>query len=435
MKNAVLSGRKLLIMGGTSGAVYDILQYAQSNHVYTIVADNIELSPAKLIADESWLISTAEIDKIVELAKETGVDGVIAGISEFNIERAMSVCHKLGLPFYASREQWNLLSNKSHFKQLCRDNRIRVPEQYAIEKLLQGDAQGATFPVLIKPVDSSGGRGVYICAGLNEVAGLYEKSREFSKNGQVLVERYVTGQEVTIFYVAQDGEVYLTAMADRHTQHRHNEIIPLPVAYIFPSQHLEAYQETLHSKVTAMFKSIGIRNGVLFIQSFVEDGEFIFYEMGFRLTGTLEYKILLPTCGFNPLEMMVDYSLTGQMGETDLGRTVNPNLKTWACNVTFLARPGKIGKIIGVSKAAALTGVIDVVPVYKEGDIIPQTALGTLKQVIIRVFAVAESQHELGTVMDRIHATIKVISDTGENMLLPTWDTQELLTGEVRGEI
>ncbi|GAG27425.1 unnamed protein product [marine sediment metagenome] len=75
---------------------------------------------------------------------------------------------------------------------------------------------------------------------------------------------------------------------------------------------------------------------------------------------------------------------------------------------------------------SSFRGVIDVVPTYKEGEVIPATALGTLKQVIIRVFAIAETKQKLATIMDKIHNTIKVYSEDGENILLQTFDTKEL---------
>jgi len=200
----------------------------------------------------------------------------------------------------------------------------------------------------------------------------------------------------------------------------------LPVAYIFPSKHLKAYQEAINDKVIKMFKSIGIQNGMIFIQSFIENGNCIFYEMGFRLTASLEYKIIEKETDINPLEMMVNYALTGKMNEADIKSYANPDFKEWGCNVTFLAKPGKVGKLVGISEVALLPEVIDVVPSYKEGDEIPLSSIGTLQQVIIRVFAVAKTKQELAEVIDKIHNTIKVYSEDGENMLLETFDTKEL---------
>lgn len=93
--------------------------------------------------------------------------------------------------------------------------------------------------------------------------------------------------EAAIFYLIQDGEIFLSAMADRHMKCQKSGILLLPVAYVFPSKHLERYQKYLNVQVIEMFKSIGVRNGMRFIQTFVEKGNCIFYEMGYRLTGSL----------------------------------------------------------------------------------------------------------------------------------------------------
>jgi hypothetical protein len=64
-----------------------------------------------------------------------------------------------------------------------------------------------------------------------------------------------------------------------------------------------------------MFKSIGMTDGMIFIQTFVENGRFIFYEMGYRLTGSLEYKLMDKLLGINPLNMMIEFALTGKVNQ------------------------------------------------------------------------------------------------------------------------
>jgi hypothetical protein len=82
-----------------------------------------------------------------------------------------------------------------------------------------------------------------------------------------------------------------------------------------------------------------------------------------------------------------------------------------------LSKPGQIGKIEGVNEVLAMPEVLDVFPSYKEGDIIPETAVGTLQQVILRIFAAAKSKKELAAVMNKIHETISVTSTNNENLL------------------
>jgi biotin carboxylase len=372
-------------------------------------------------------VSTTDVCAIVNLIEEEKINGILTGFIDSMLPYYQEICEKSKLPCYATEEQIEITTNKLKFKNLCKKFDVPVVYEYKINYPFKLEEMHCIeFPVLVKPVDNSGARGIYICEDAESLRINYEKALSFSPSRQVIIERYIIAKEVTIFYVIQDGEIYLSAMADRYTKNKNGGIIPLPVAYILPSKHLKSYQESFNYKVIEMFKSIGIQNGMIFIQSFVEDGKFIFYEMGFRLTGTLEYKIISQINGINPLEMMINYALTGAMNEASIESHISPNFKEWGCNITFLAKPGKVGRIIGVKEVNSLEGVIDVVTAYNEGDVIKESAIGTLQQIIVRAFAVARSKRELAKVIDKIHNTVKVFSEDGKNMLLETLDPEEL---------
>src|SRR5690606_10598203 len=152
--------------------------------------------------------------------------------------------------------------------------------------------------------------------------------------------------------------------------------IALPVLYIFPSVHLKQYLETLNEKVIIALKSLGLKNGMLFIQSFVDNEGFKFYDIGFRLTGTQEYYITEHICNYNALKMMLDYALTEKMGQQDLEKLVDPFLYgKSACNITFLAKPSVIGKFIGIVEIEKRLEVIKVVINHKVGDTISDSAI------------------------------------------------------------
>ena len=421
-----LEGKKLLVLGGTTLSC-EIIRQAKEKGAYTIVTDYLEDSPGKKIADKSFMVSTTDIDGVVNLIKEEKVNGILTGFIDSMLPYYQEICEKIDLPCYATQEQIEIATNKLKFKKLCNEFDVPVVEEYKINYPFKAeDIKNIKFPVLVKPVDNSGARGIYICENAEKLKTNYEKALSFSSSKQVIIERYMNAKEVTIFYVIQDGEIYLSAMADRYTKNKQGGIIPLPVAYIFPSKHLKSYQESLNHKVIEMFKSIGIQNGMIFIQSFVENGKCIFYEMGFRLTGSLEYKIISQISGINPLEMMINYALTESMNEIPIEPLINPNFKGYGCNITFLVKPGKIGTILGINEVYSLEEVIDVVSAYNEGDVIQESDIGTLKQVILRVLIVAENKYELAKVIDKIYNTIKVYSEDGKDMLLETFDTREL---------
>jgi len=423
-----LKGKKLLILGGIDLSC-EIIKEAKRQGVFVLVTDYLIDSPGKKIADKSFMVSTTDVDAVVDLIKKENIDGVLTGFIDSMLPYYQAICEKANIPCYLTREQVEIVTNKKKFKELCRAFEVPVVEEFKIEYPLSlEDARHISYPVLIKPVDNSGGRGIRICYSPEELILYYEKSLLFSSCKEVLIERYMDAKEVTIFYLIQDGEIYLSSMADRYTNNKKGGIIPLPVAYIFPSKHLKNYQDTINQKAREMFKSIGIKNGMIFIQSFIENGNCIFYEMGYRLTGSLEYKIISEFNGINPMEMMINYALTGSMYEKPIKALVNPNYNELGCNITLLARPGKIGRIIGVDEVKSLQGVIDVVHSYNEGDVIPEEALGTLKQVVLRVFATAKNREKMSSLMDKIYSLIKVYSVDEENMLLDVFDTNELFT-------
>ena len=110
-----------------------------------------------------------------------------------------------------------------------------------------------------------------------------------------------------------------------------------------------------------MFQHLGLKDGMMFMQCKVEDGTCYVYDLGFRLTGYLEYKILERVCGYNPLEMMICHALTGKMGFESIADKAIPEFKTPAFNVSCLCAPGTIKEIKGVEEVKSFKEVEDVV--------------------------------------------------------------------------
>lgn len=422
--------KKLLVLGGKPIASYDIVNYAKSEGVYTIVTDNLssEVSPAKQIADEAWNISTADVDLLVEKVKKEGIDAVFTGVHEFNIRKSIELCKKTNLPFYTTEKQMEITSVKNIYKRLFKEYNVPVVPEYQIdERFDRDDLDKIVYPVILKPIDGSGGRGVLICNDESELKANFTSAMQYSFAKKILLEKYVRAKEVTIFYLLQDGNISLSAIADRHVANGSDSVIPLPVAYLFPSKHIDNYISNVNDNVIATFKSIGLKDGMIFIQAFIDEEKFMIYDIGFRLTGTQEYQILEEVCGYNPLKMMVDYALTRKMGKEDITKKIDPYFYgKYACNITYLCKPCKIGKIEGIEEIKNIRGVTSIVPNHLIGEVIPDSSIGTLNQVILRVFAVAENKEMLIDIIEQANCLVKVYSDKNEDVLLPVINTKEL---------
>lgn len=126
-------GKKLLVLGSNVGSS-DIVKYAHRNGAYVYVADYYEpaRSDAKRYCDEPVLMSTGDTAGLVELVQREKIDGVFAGVSEFNLLQAQTIALQTGLRFYCSREQWNAVENKAQFRTLCEQYGVPRPQTYFI---------------------------------------------------------------------------------------------------------------------------------------------------------------------------------------------------------------------------------------------------------------------------------------------------------------
>lgn len=141
--------KKILILGASYTEIF-IVERARKMGIYTIVTDHYtdrDISPAKKCADEGWDISWTDIDELYLQCKACGVDGVLAGFSEFRVDSMIKLCRRLNLPTYINEEQLLKTSDKTEFKKLCLEYSIPVVPAYDC------NSENIIFPVIVKPVD------------------------------------------------------------------------------------------------------------------------------------------------------------------------------------------------------------------------------------------------------------------------------------------
>lgn len=422
-------GKKLLILGG-SRISCEIIRQARIMGIYTGVTDfyGYEKSPAKQMADAWHQVSTKEIEEVVQLIKTHGYDGVITGFTDSVLPYYAEICDAAGLPCYGTKEQFEVLINKNRYKKICADYGVPTVE----EILFHGDNIDASvetlvFPVLVKPSDSSGARGVSIIHDKKDFWAAYEKALTFSEKKEVLVERFIQAEEVTVFLTFVEGEIYLSGIGNRHMGKTKDGQIPLPVAYTFPAAITRTYEEKIFPKVKNMLASMNIQNGMMFMQCFVEGDEVLVYDIGYRLTGSLEYHLLSKICGYNTMEMLIRFALSGKMVEEGFDRKkLTPYWPSYGCNVSYLIEPGTIKSIKGFETLCELPGVVAAVKAHEEGEALLESAQGTLKQIAIRAFGVSSSIETLKNLLTQMYQAIEITSNDGSGMLLPGLNTEEV---------
>ena len=415
--------KKLMFLGGT-GAMYDVVRRAKNKGIYTIVVDYFTNSPAKRIADRSYLVSTMDIDAVLQIAREHQIDGVFTGFSDANLMPARRIADALGLPFYATADQIRITTDKLLFKETCRAYDIPVVPEYHLDSTLAPpDLDCIQYPVIVKPADAWASKGISICQNEQELRSAVDYALQFSQRKEIIVEQYMAEYpDVCMYFNLQNGVLSLACMCERDLQPVQEGKAMLANALFYPCRYIPLYYEQLEKKVCRMMRDLKMNDGTAFIQCFVVDGQLMPFEMGYRFCGAQEYILCAAENGLDSCEMMLNYALTGRCEGWDAAACNNPCFSHSDVILMLVMQPGKIAKIEGLDALRSMPEILEIIQFYYEGDTVEPATIGTLNQVFARIFIQGRDPDHLLQLIEQVQKNLKVLDKHGQPLLIPGYN-------------
>ena len=422
-----LAGKKLLILGGNpeTGVLVEI---ANSLGIYTIVIDPNSKSPAKQFAKKHYNIDGFDIPNLTKVANDEKVDGVLVGVADILVKPYLQLCKNLKLPCYATTNIIEALSSKDGFMEACNSYGIQTIPSFNLDKNFNSeDLKKIKYPVMVKPVDNGGGVGMSICYNQDELIIGSKNAIDNSRKKLFLTERYMECDDIVAYYTFQDGKVYLSAIADRITTKKQGASSPVCIASIYPSKHHKQYYKEIHPIMIRMFKGLGINNGVLAIQFFVEDNNYYAYDPGFRLQGEAMHIHIDSINGFDHRKMLINFALTGSMGIKSLKEKNDFLFRSkQCCTLWVLLKKGVIKNIYGLKELNKDSSVIFIMQRFNEGDEVLENMVGNEKQVLARIYIVSKTKEELVSKINSIKSNLSVIDKDDNKMIIDLLNTSLL---------
>ena len=419
-----LDGKKLLVISSDSNDLV-FVQAAKELGAYVVCCDRYtdwELSPAKKAADEAWNIDYTDTEIVAAKCREIGIDGVIAGYGEDRVTAACRISKAIGTPFYATEEQINITRNKRIFKDLCTKHGVPVPKDYCFHLPLSAeDRDKIGYPVIVKPSDNGGRKGISVCRNEAELDAAIAYAQGQSKDGQIIVEEYITGTELSAVYTMADGQISLSCLNDKYNSEDQGGTSCLCDLVLTPSRYYDLYIDTVDAGIRALLKGIGAQNGVANFQMIVgEDGIRVF-EMGYRVNGNDDFKVIRKNNGIDFLKMLISYSLTGAMGD-DLKKD-DPCFKTYNCTLCMYLHSGTVG-VVSYEGLLGKKGIDDICILRQPGFVIVED--GTNRQKALLVKCSANTLQEIVDLIHYIQQNMKVLNTEGADMTLKPFNTDRL---------
>lgn len=417
--NNTLAGKRLLILGAVT-QLCEFVKEAQKMGVETFVTDNRPDSPAKKIADHAFLVDAMNVDAVVQLCREQQIDGVITGYVDSLLPYCQQICEKLGVPFWGNAENIAMCTDKELFKIACEKAGVpTVPWCKATRDDYLQVIENVKPPVVVKPVDNSGSRGVVKCYDSSELRECVEQSLRFSKSGVVLIEKMMdVNEEFSTYYMMNHGKYYMTLMGDRYVRVVDEALAPIGQGMTYPSIHLQKWMDEVDPAIHRFFDQNEMQNGFAFFQGFYdkEEDKLCVHEIGFRAVGGFSFKYVEHFSHYNRIRELIRFSLTGSMDENELNKT-NPFFDGYAFSVTASLKPGVIGTIEGVEKITAMPEVLHMRAMHKVGDNILPEMQGTLASVFAYTLCAVETKEDLRRMIAQIRDNLTILDVDGNNML------------------
>ncbi len=398
--------RNLIIIGGGMLQV-PLIETAREMGLFVIVFDMSADAPGMALADRTVVMSTRDIDGCVRearLLRETmPVHGVITAGTDAS-RAVAAIAGTLELPGirYADAEA---ASNKVLMRKRLRQHGVPVPDFFSVWSIKEAREamDELTFPLVLKPADNMGARGVIKVSGREEMYAAFRHAKKYSPTGEMILEEYMAGPELSVDALAWNrGDSFrMCGIADRIIE---KEPYFVELGHNMPSaQSPEILREAEHVMRSAM-RALGIHTGAgkgdLKITA---DGVKV-GEVAARLSGGFMSSHTFPLhSGVNLLRAAIQIAL-GE--EPD---AVEPIRNRVAIERCILGRPGKILSFSGKESMERVPGVAAVQFTRKIGDVIPEATSNIDKAG--HVVAAADSLEEAEAIVAQAFAELQLEVD------------------------
>lgn len=298
--------KKLLVLGAGNAQI-DLIEYAKNIglEVYVCSYSNNDKGIGK--ADVFAQINIVDSEKIESYVKGNKIDYIYSVGSDIAVPTFCSVAENLNMFHFVSSRTADVCCNKHLMREILgADNRFNVP--FSVCSTLDEAKKQNFYPLMIKPVDSQGQRGVFRVENFEELMQKFDCSMQYSRCKKVILEKYIYGSEVSVNAYVKDGEVIFSMLSDRESfENMPGGIIKahhLPSAFEGTKTH-----EKINELVSETVKKFEIENGPIYFQIKVSDGHPYLIEVTPRLDGCHMWRLIKEYCGVNLLKMTVNHLL------------------------------------------------------------------------------------------------------------------------------
>ena len=307
-----MAQKKLMLLGGLR-YLLPVIEEAHKLGAYVITADYLPDNIAHKYSDEYCNVSIIDKEAVLAKAQELKIDGILSHAVDPGVVSAAYVAEKMNLPFQCSYKAACILQDKHLFRQFLSENGFNCPNAKGynnVEDALK-DVDYFNWPVIVKPVDSAGSKGVTKVEDKTKLAEAIEFALSESHNGYFIIEDFLEKQGFSSgsesFVV--DGRLLYNGFYDQYFDKK--AVNPYtPSAEVWPSVMEQKYQDEIKSELQRLFTLLGVTTGLFNVECRVcTNGKAYLMEVS-------------PRAGGNRLAEMLNYAADVNINEAETRKAI-----------------------------------------------------------------------------------------------------------------
>ncbi len=396
--------KKILLLGGSAQQVIAIKTAKQLGY-YTVLCDFLPDNPGQYEADKYYNISTTDIEAVYEVANTEQVSGILAYASDPAALPAAVVCERLGLPTNPS-ESVAILGVKHKFREFLRTHGFACPKVYSFSpnqdiEEIKAAIREFTFPIVVKPTDSSGSKGVSMLESLDSLEKAIAWADSYSRNKILIIEEFITRGFPAVIggdIFVNNGKIVLYGEMSCLRGEGGKGLIPIGKKK--PSGLNKLQTQRVHDELQRIVTALDVRFGELNIEILLDKEDNVhFLELGPRAGGNMIPLQLSDAFGVD----LVKANVLAAMGE-DPQIDLNPPSE---CFMTYVLHSYEDGKFKGVDYSPEVADYIYRKVIYKQPGDKVETFDGAGKAVGI-IFLRIPTEQQMLAIYNRMEDLIKV---------------------------
>lgn len=305
--------KKVLLLGGSAPQVPSVKKAKELGY-YTITCDYLPDNPGHKFADEYHNVSTTDKEAVLKLAQELKIDGIVCYASDPAAPTAAYVAEKMGLAGHPYKSV-EILSNKDLFRKFLAENGFNTPfaKGYINVEDVKKDWDLFKKPIMVKPVDSSGSKGITKVENLENLDNAFEYALKFTRSRRIVVEEYIEafGGQILGEGFSVNGELLFSEFANHHFDK--DAINPYtPAGGSWPSKMPKRVLDNVRSEIQKVLSLLKMKSGAYNLEARIDKDENVYLmEIGPRNGGNMIPQVIHYATGFD----MVEYTIKAAIGE------------------------------------------------------------------------------------------------------------------------